>query len=192
MTDYSIRKKNIIKNLCRIHLGFQQMICRPYLNIVWILLCVFIALIKSLKEAFVNQINLPCEMKNILSISLNMFLILLPIILIIYIINGIAELTARNYESKLMVAFSVKNLRNGCPILMSKKKQKHTKITICEFYSNIPYAVWIEKKETIADALNAHFIEEIQYSKNNGKRIVIKIAKGRKPIDRGVIYDEQL
>lgn len=93
-----------------------------------------------------------------------------------------------------MVAFSAKDLRNGCPILINKRKIRATDVTVREFYSNIPYDVWIEKKEAIADAMNVHFIEEIQYggkSNNNGKIIVIKTAKGRKPTNRGILYDEE-
>lgn len=119
---------------------------------------------------------------------------LIPALLILALLERIGELTARRDEAKLMVAFSANDLRNGCPILISKKKAKGTDVTVREFYSNIPYDVWIEKKEAVADAMNVHFVEEIQYggkNNNNGKRIVIKTAKGRKPADRGVLYDEE-
>ncbi len=191
---YNIRRKNQIKQLMRLKLGFNQFIHKPILNLLWLLVCFVTAIIIVLKNELTEIINIPPLIEPVFNIALNVFVFLAPIIMTFAILEYIGELTARRDENKLMVAFSAKDLRNGCPILISKKKVKGTDVTVREFYSNIPYDIWIEKKGAIADALNANFAEEIQYGgkgNNNGKIIVIKTAKGRKPTDRGILYDDE-
>ena len=91
-----------------------------------------------------------------------------------------------------MIAFEPKELRNGCPILMSKKKLKGTSAIKREYYSDIPLYVWEEKKNAIADAMNIRFVEEIQYGgRANGKRVVIYTTSGRKAESKGKLYDEE-
>lgn len=178
----------------RLKLGFSQLIYRPILNLLWLFAGLSTAIIIVLKNELVEIANIPQLIEPAFNIALNIFVILLPIIMIFAVLESIGELTARKDENKLMVAFSAKDLRNGCPILISKKKIKGTDVIVREFYSNISYEIWIEKKEAVADAMNVHFVEEIQYggkNNNNGKRIVIKTAKGRKPTDRGILYDEK-
>lgn len=191
---YNIRRKNKIKQLMRLKLGFNQLIHKPILNLLWLFVGLFIAIIVVLKNKIIELITIPQLIEPVFDIALNIFVFLIPIIMIFAISEYIGELTARKDENKLMVAFSAKDLRNGCPILINKRKIKATDVTVREFYSDIPYDVWIEKKEAIADAMNVHFVEEIQYGgkgNNNGKIIVIKTAKGRKPTDRGILYDEE-
>lgn len=191
---YNIRRKNQIKQLMRLKLGFNQLIHKPILNLLWLLVCFVTAIIIVLKNELTEIINIPPLIEPVFNIALNVFVFLAPIIMTFAILEYIGELTARRDENKLMVAFSAKDLRNGCPILISKKKVKGTDVTVREFYSNIPHEIWIEKKEAVADAMNVHFVEEIQYGgkgNNNGKIIVIKTSKGRKPTDRGILYDEE-
>ena len=107
------------------------------------------------------------------------------------LIDVIGEFTARKDEAKLYVAFNSQELRNGCPILMDKKRMK-SNVTMREFYSDISMNSWIEKQEEIADAMNCHFVEKLRYGgKADGKRIVMVTAKGRKNISRGNLYDEE-
>lgn len=192
--NYYIRRKNQIKQLLRLRLGCLQLIHKPILNLLWLFVGLSTAIIIVLKNELVEIANIPQLIEPIFNVALNVFVVLLTVIMIFAVLEYIGELTARKDENKLMVAFSAKDLRNGCPILISKKKVKGTDVTVREFYSNIPYEIWIEKKEAVADAMNVHFIEEIQYggkNNNNRKRIVIKTAKGRKPTDRGILYDEE-
>lgn len=191
---YNIRRKNQIKQLMRLKLGFNQLIHKPILNLLWLFVGLFTAIIVILKNQTIELITIPQIIEPIFNIALNIFIVLMPILLVLAILECIGELTARKDENKLMVAFSAKDLRNGCPLLVNKRKIRGTDVTVREFYSNIPYDVWIEKKEALSDAMNVHFVEEIQYGgkgNNNGKIIVIKTAKGRKPTDRGILYDEE-
>lgn len=194
-TNYQIRRKAQIKQLLRIRLGFLQFIHKPILNLLWLFVGIFIAIIVILKNKIAEVIAIPQIIEPIFNIALNVFIVIMPILLIVALLEYIGECTAKRDENALMVAFSSKELRNGCPILISKKRIKNSDVVTREYYSNISFDVWNEHKNAIADALNAHFVEPIQYGgKNNanGKIIIIKTAKGRKPIDRGVLYDDEL
>lgn len=192
--QYLLNSQNRKKQWLRIKLGFQQFIYKPFLNVLWLFVIFVTAIIIVVKNEFIEIISIPQLIEPIFDIVMNVFAFLIPILMVFAILEKVGEHTARRYENKLMVAFSAKDLRNGCPLLISKRKIRGADVTVCEFYSNIPYAVWIDKKEAIADAMNIHFVEEIQYggkNNNNGKIIAIKTAKGRKPINRGTLYDEQ-
>lgn len=192
--QYFLKRRNRLKQWLRIRLGALQLIHKPILNLLWLFAGLFTAIIIVLKNELVEIANIPQLIEPAFNIALNVFVVLLSIIMTFAVLEYVGELTARKDENKLMVAFSAKDLRTGCPILISKKKVKGTDVTVREFYSNIPYGIWIDKKEAVADAMNVNFVEEIQYggkNNNNGKRIIIKTAKGRKPADRGVLYDEE-
>ena len=192
--NYQIRRKAQIKQLLRIRLGFLQFIHKPVLNLLWLFVGVFIAIIVILKNKIIEVIAIPQIIEPIFNVALNVFIVIMPILLIVALLEYIGECTAKRDENALMVAFSSKTLRNGCPILISKKRIKNSDVVTREYYSNISLDVWNEHKNAIADAMNAHFVTEIEYGgkgNNNGKIIVIKTAKGRKPIDRGVLYDDE-
>jgi hypothetical protein len=107
-------------------------------------------------------------------------------------IDAIGEITASKDEAKLYVAFNSQELRNGCPILMDKKKIQGN-VIMREFYSDIAMKIWIERQEDIADAMNIHFVEKHRYGgKSDGKRIVMITAQGRKTVPRSNLYDDEL
>ena len=109
------------------------------------------------------------------------------------VIIGIANVLAQKDEAALQNAFNPQELRNGCPILISKKQIKGSRVTRREFYSNIPMRIWVERQEDIADAMNIHFVEKLQYGANgNGKRIVMYTVAGRKSISKKELYDDEL
>ncbi len=193
--NYQIRQRNQIKQFLRLRLGFLQFIHRPALNLLWLFVGLFTAIIIILKNKIVEVTAIPQIIEPIFDIALNVFIVLMPILMIFALLEYIGECTAKRDENALMVAFSSKALRNGCPILINKKRIKNSDVVTREYYSNISLDIWNEHKNAIADALNAHFVAEIEYGgkgNNNGKIIVIKTAKGRKPIDRGVLYDDEL
>lgn len=192
--QYLIQRLNRKKQWFRIRLGFIQLINKPILNFLWLFAVLVTIFAINAKTGLLELLKLPQIPNTILNISLTVLIFLLSIISVFEILKAIGKQTARKDEADLIIAFSAKDLRNGHPILMNKRKIKGTGVTVREFYSNITYDVWIATKEAIADSMNVHFVEEIQYGgkgNNNGKIIVIKTAKGRKPTDRGILYDEE-
>lgn len=142
-----------------------------------------------------NDKDIPQMIYSVFFYIITFIAVLLPILLIFSLFEWIGERTARWSESCLVMAFDAKHLRHGHPILLDKYKIKGTAVTVYVFYSPIPYKAWIEKQDAIADAMNVHFVEPIQYGGKNhadGNIIVIKTAKGRKNTEKGVLYDEEL
>lgn len=192
-TEYLLKRYNRTKRYLRIRLGIQQLIAKPYLlSLIVSVLVGFIFFWKDKENFYAHapRLILPIwrGMVHIFGISAFVFLL----ILIVYMIG---ELTARRDEGDLIIAFREQDLHNGCPILMKKRLDKETGVVIREFYSNTPLKRWVESKDEIADSMDIHFVKpDIEYggkNKDNGKRIVLYTAKGRKPTEREVLYDEE-
>ena len=190
MECYNKQQYNVKKNFYRIKLGISQFSNYPFLNFIWVLITVGTVLLVNGKGKIVDMLYTTPQLTPIINVCLNFLLVFIPVIISISIIQGIGELTARKDEADLMFVFDKKELINGCPILIYKRTLKNG-VTIREFYSKIPMSRWRERKETLADVFNVHFVGEIEYGgKSNGNRILIKTAKGRKAKDRGVLYDD--
>lgn len=191
--EYLSKRYRRIKHSLRICLGIQQLIFKPYLNVpLVVVLAGFILFWKNKANLYANA---PKFILPLWRGVVHIFGVCAFIFLLIFIVYMIGELTARLDESNLIIAFSENDLRNGCPILMKKKQDKETGVTVREFYSNIPLKRWVDSKDEIADSMDIHFVRpDIEYggkNKNNGKRIVLYTAKGRKPTEREVLYDEE-
>lgn len=189
--EYLVRQRNRKKQILRFKLGVSQLINKPLLNLLWVLIAGITILLIFLKNKLLNGFNVPHILAPAFEFAMSFAVIILPIILSWYLIEIIAEKTAIRDEANLILVFDSKVLKAGHPILISKKKVKGTDVIVREFFTYIPYNTWIEYKDAIADVMNVHFVEEIQYGGNHdGNRIVLKTAKGRKAIQRDVMYDE--
>ena len=101
----------------------------------------------------------------------------------------------RKDEADLQEAFEKNELRNGCPILINKKRIKGSDVIMREFYTEIPEKIWDKRKNEIADSMNIHYVKKDKPfshgKKANGRRIVMYSGVGREDPERGEIYDEQ-
>lgn len=189
--EYLVRQRNRKKQMLRFKLGVSQLMNIPLLNLLWVLIAGITVLLIFFKNKLLNGFNVPHILALAFEFAMNFAVISLPIILSWYLIEIIAEKTAIRDEANLILVFDSKVLKAGHPILISKKKIKGTDVIVREFFTYIPYNKWLEYKDAIADVMNVHFVEEIQYGGNHdGNRIVLKTAKGRKAIQRDVMYDE--
>ena len=189
--EYLVRQRNRKKQMLRFKLGVSQLMNIPLLNLLWVLIAGITVLLIFFKNKLLNGFNVPHILALAFEFAMNFAVISLPIILSWYLIEIIAEKTAISDEDNLILVFDSKVLKAGHPILISKKKIKGTDVIVREFFTYIPYNKWLEYKDAIADVMNVHFVEEIQYGGNHdGNRIVLKTAKGRKAIQRDVMYDE--
>lgn len=185
------RRKRKIQYL-RIRLGLSQLINMPLLNILFIpIIFLSIAIFKLRNEVLikidVHEIIFPIFRDSIYIISF-----IIPILLLLSLIEVVGVITARKDEGDLQEAFDRQELQNGYPILMNKKKVKGSDVVMREFYSSISLKTWIDKMDDIADSMNVHFVEKIQYGgRTDGRRIVMYTAKGRKYAEREELYDEE-
>lgn len=190
--DYIQRKRNRKKQFLRIRLGVLQMIHKPFLNVLLFPIIAGTVFLWMRREVVLSLFDIPPQIFSVCNYVIIMITILLPIISILAMIEVIGDMTARPDEANLQNAFSKQELRNGCPILMGKKRIK--RVIRREFYSEIPMRIWVEKQEDIADAMNVRFVEKLSYGGKSphGKRIVMYTVKGRKIISRGELYDEEI
>ena len=191
--DYIQQRRNSKKQHLRIRLGILQMIHKPLVNLLFLPIIAGIVFLWIKKDLVFSIFDVPQILFPIYKYTILIMAILIPIICIFAVIEAIGNVTARKDEADLQDAFDRQELRNGCPVLMDKKRIKGSNVTMREFYSSIPMRIWIERQEDISDAMNIHFVEKLHYGgKSDGKRIVMYTAKGRKMASRGDLYDDEL
>lgn len=189
---YLQRRRKRKEQWFHILLGMRQMAYKPLLNLLFlpiIIGAVFLWLRRDLAFSFfsVPQLFFPIYKYAVLLTAILLFSIAL-----LAVIEIVGILTARKDEADVAEAFEFRELRNGCPILMNKKRIKGSNVTMREFYSNIPMETWVKRQEAIADSMNVHFVEPLRYGgKANGRRIIMYTAPGRKTMGRGNLYDEE-
>lgn len=189
---YLTQRRNRLLQYFRLRLGVIQLIYKPLLNVLLIPIIILFVILWKEKEKIISLFDVPEILFSAFHFSVSFMAVLIPLLLFLLILETIGKLTARKDEVALLIAFSPKDLRNGCPILMSKKRLKETNVIRREYYSDIPLQIWEEKKNAIADAMSSRFVEQIQYGgRSNGKRIVIYTSSGRKAENRETLYDEE-
>lgn len=134
----------------------------------------------------VAQILLP-----VYTVMIKIFSVMIPLIVILGIIDTIGTLSARKDEVRMQMVFEEKELRNGSPILMYKRKDKLRGVIIREWYSPIPLKTWVERQDGIEHQMKEHLVKELDYdSKVNDNRILMYSAKGIKAVENEKpVYD---
>ena len=168
------------------------MIQFPLLNILLLPIIILTLTIWVNMDYLFAVFDVPKIILPLYTVITKAFGALIPLLLVWGMVDVIGTIIARKDEALMQMAFNEKELRNGSPILMYKRKDKKTGVTIREWYSPIPMKLWVEHQEEIADAMNIHFVQDFQYGgKSNGSRIVMYSAEGREVMARGVLYDEE-
>lgn len=191
--DYIQWRQNSRKQWLRIRLGVLQMIYKPLFNLFLFPIIAGTIFLWVKKDIAFTLFDVPQILFPIYKYSVLLIMVLLPVIFTLVVIEAIGSMTARKDERDLAEAFDSHDLRNGCPILMNKKRIKGSNVSMREFYSgSIPMKVWVKKQEDIADSMNVHFVEPLRYGgKSNGRRIVMYTAPGRETILKGIMYDDE-
>ena len=121
-------------------------------------------------------------------------LVLMFVLLSVAVIKQIGIWASRRIESKLVIAFDNKDLKEeGYPILIAIDEKKENGILIMEFYSNIHIKRWKEKTPELEDILNLKILS-IDYGgkrKEKGNHKVIYATRERVRNDTA-IHDEAL
>lgn len=193
MNKNNNQRRTRMKLWLRVRLGVLQMIHMPILIILLAPLAVFTVLLWKVKDSALAMVEVPKILLPIWECSIYFIVIMFPIFILLFLLESIGNHTAEKDEMNLEEAFDKRDLRNGCPILINKKRVKNSDVIMREFYSSIPMRVWVEKQDDIADSMNIHFVEPLRYGgKNlNGRRIVMYTTSGRKPASRGILYDDE-
>lgn len=190
--NYIQTRRNRKKRQLRIRLGVLQLIHKPLMFVLIFPIIAGICFVWIKKDMLFSLFSVSQVLFPIYKFTILIMIIMLPIILILAVLETIGDIIARRDEADLQEAFNSNELRNGCPILMNKKRVKGSDVIMREFYSSIPMRIWVERQEEIADSMNVCFVEKLKYGgRSNGKRIVMYTTEGRKMKSRGKLYDEE-
>lgn len=191
---YNEQSYNRRRQWYRVRLGAQQMVNRPIINLVWLLFGGGVVWwIKGMNTLLLMAKVHPL-LNGIFEKCIGFINIVFPVVCLIALLQFVGHLTACKDESVLIRIFAkTKDIQMYPPILIYKKYLKDKKITIREYYTPISMACWRDKKDAICDQMNIHLIADLTYGgkkQNIGNRVIMKSADGRKPIERGVLYDD--
>lgn len=146
------------------------------------------------EKKYVANMNVYPMFEKLFYACMTALTIIFPIICAIGIVQFIGYIFAIRDEADMELVFGDKrDVKNQPPMLISKKKDRKSGVIKREFYTTIPMERWLEKKEAICDRLDVHLIGDITYGgrkKNKGNHIYFESAKGRNPVERGVLYDD--
>ena len=191
---FNEQRYNRRKQLYRFTLGFQQMINYPVLNLIWVLLAIGIVYFMIGERKLLSKFDIYSKFTPIIYNCKNIILIILTVICIIGFLQFIGYIFAIRDEADMSLVFGDKHdIKNQPPILIYKKSDRKTGVTKREFYTTVPMELWLAKKEAICDRLDVHLIGDMSYGgkkKNKGYQIYFESANGRKPKERGVLYDD--
>lgn len=190
--NYKEKRRKRRKEFYRIRLGMLQMLRKPYLAIM-ILPIIFGAVFIWQERAKVLQVfDVSPLLEKMYDYIYCILAIFLPIILLIAVLESIGEITARKIEADLQETFNEKELRNGSPILVDKRRIKHTDVIEWELYSEIPLEIWEKRQNAIQDLMCVSFVDKIKRNINNSRRIILTTRKGRGKREIGVVEDDEL
>ena len=192
--DYLQSRYNRKRNTCHWRLAVNQIMQYPILLIIFLPIVILTVTIWIKMDFIINIFEVPKLLLPMYTVIIKCFMVMIPFLLIWGIIDIIGNLSARKDEANIQMAFGEKELRNGSPILMYKRKEKDRNITAREWYSPIPMKLWNERQEEIADAMNLHFIQPFRYGgKSDGNRILMYSAEGREfGTNNKLVYDDGL
>lgn len=189
--QYIQNRHNRMRNSGHLRLAVGQIKQYPFLLILTIPIIALTIIIWAKMDLAFTVFDIPMIILPVYAVTVKAFGVMIPLILAWGLIDAIGTLTARKDEALIQMAFKEKELRNGSPILIYKRKDKKTGVTIREWYSPIPMNLWVERQEVIADAMNIHFVQNFRYGgRSNGNRFVMCSAEGREATSRGVLYDD--
>ena len=191
---YNEQRYNRKKQRYRLTLGFQQLLNHPLLNLLWILFVVGVVFMVTGGKNLIENMEVYPMFATMFNACMSAVLMILPVICAIEIIQFVGFCFAIRDEADMEIVFDDKrDVRNQPPILIYKKKDKKSGVIKREFYTTIPMERWQEKKEAICDRLDIHLIGDFSYGgkkKNKGNQIFFESAKGRKPSEKGTMYDD--
>lgn len=188
------RKQNKKRMVSHLKLAICQLRQYPIL-LFFVLPIVALTVLAWINMDFVIAIfNVPQILLPVYTVTIKVICVLIPFIFFFGIFDAIGSLSARKDEATIQMAFEEKELRNGSPILMYKRKDKSRGVIIREWYSPISLKVWVDRQDRIEHQMNEHLVKELDYdARANDNRILMYSAKGIKAVeDKKPVYDMNL
>lgn len=192
--QYNEERHNRKKQWYRFILGIQQLIIQPLWNLIWIVYTMVVTFLVVGERKLFSGFAVYPLFAPLFNGCMYFLMIIIFVLCAIGIIQLIGTIVSIKDEADLSIVFGDRrDVKNQPPILIYKKKDRKSGVTKREFYSTIPMERWQEKKEAICDRMDIHLVGDISYGgrkKNKGYQIYFESAKGRKPKERGTLYDD--
>ena len=167
----------------------------PMINLIWLVFIIGVIILAIGEKHISNLVDTGTMAADIYNMSLITATILVMAICAIGICQFVGNAYAKKDEAGIWFELCNKRgISKYPPILIYKRKDKKTGVTKREFYTSIPMEQWKENREAICDRLNIHLVQDFTYGgkdHNKGDCICFESAEGRKPKDRGTMYDDE-
>lgn len=194
IAEYQRNKYLFYNKYLHVYFGMQQLRQRPYLNIFSFFLCVSCSGMWIIKDYVLTEQYIPKELYPFMQFVTSVLLIVMFLLSAIALFEELGRRIAIKDEGGLAYAFVNRNIRGQSPILFSKKLIKGTKVTVREFYSEIPLHYWENIRKDIEDNMNITLVEPyITYggkNKDTSKRIIMYSLQGKTGRNQKVLQDE--
>ncbi|MBE5967608.1 MAG: hypothetical protein E7255_11710 [Lachnospiraceae bacterium] len=191
---YIENKQNRERSVCHWKLAICQVRQYPIL-LIFVLPIIALTIFAWIKMDIILSIfDVPKFLLPVYTVTLKILGVLIPLSFVLGTIDAIGSLFARKDETTIQMAFEEKELRNGSPILMYKRKDKKRGVIIREWHSPIPLKIWVERQDRIEHQMKEHLVKELDYdSRVNDNRILMCSTKGIKPVEEDKhVYDMNL
>lgn len=181
-----------IKARLRLRLGFEQLINRPYYSIFLVIMLIPFLVAWNNLDFFLPLEFIPDELLATCHSIVSGLLALTLLVCELVVIRMIGKFTAREFEKIIYTRFSLSH-DYECPIMRSRKTDRHNGLTIYEFYSDIPKSNWENNLADIVEKKSLHTVTpHITHGgkrANNGKFIKLYTQEGISPPDRSTMHD---
>lgn len=191
--QYNQKRYNRKRNISHWGLALQQIRQYPLMLVLFLPIVILAITIWVKMDVALTAFDVPEMLFTIYNIAIKIMAVLIPLLLLWVLIDITGSLTAHKDEAAVQMVFDEKELRNGSPILMYKRKDKKTGVYMREWYSPIPLKIWIEQQDRIEHHMREHLKKEFEYDYANDSRIVMYSAKGTKHVEEeNPVYDMNL
>lgn len=173
-------------------LGIVQMIHKQ-IYMISILMIIIIVLYGEINLGqIIIQFHLFKTISYMVSILTLTFEIVFPILLLLWLLYIIGCLSSKTDEINIYRSFSKKDLKNGGPILIKKKKMKNPLITERVWYSPFPFKIWDEQKLYIEYYMKEKIVSLKTKDKGSDNSVILmRTAKQKRALQQEVLYDDQ-
>lgn len=182
---YNEERYNRKKRFSHLLLTFQQIKSHPFLLVMFVPVVVITIVIWFKMDFFLSLIEPQNIILPIYKITVKALGVIIPIVLAWAVIDIIGSLTARKDEKSILMAFDKKELRNGSPVVVCKRKDIKNDTIRRVWYSPIPLDIWVERQKRIEHQMNETILKELDYdTRSKGSRIVMISTKGMKQVKK--------
>lgn len=188
------RNRTILR--LRLWSGIKETGAKPWKGILVLLLCALFAFLWNIRSTFIRSLHGNNPM--LIDVYSYLVAVLIPLLFLVFLVGLLLLLgtpaRAKAIERKL-AGIGLCSRYGHAPALISHRRVKGTNVFVTAFYSlGVGMERWEKQSAEIQDALNAYFVEPLQYGGKGGRNrniIVVTSAPGTENTEQGEIFDDE-